>query len=508
MDLDKAPEPIEEETHLSEYWNVIKKRKSQVLVVLLAVVAAAVTLSFLTKPVYQASARLAIERESTASPVTGQRTEFSDVQSQLLTFNTHFKLIKSKPVLTALLQKLKQEGGSAEEFSGGTSILDQARATIAATIAQTKANLRLLFGLAEKEFSPAEILEQQLEELQKKITITEVTGTRLLTIEVEDHDPEQASRIANLLATQYIEFDLANRLTSDNQNLEWLNREVYALKKRLEDDEQKFFEYKQLHGVFSLSGKQNVINQRIGELNNEYLDTRNLRQELDAKLSEIEKQIGGTTDFAHVRSILDNAAISTIYNSLTSLELEQNRQAKVFGPKHPKMVQVASEIDKVKAKLRSELSKEVENLRVQRTVLLNREKQMEANIAEFEKEALDTSGKELTYSMLQRNMDTSQQLYDTLVAKIKESGIAAGGAVSTIRVVESATTPIHPAKPNKKRTLLLGLILGLFSGVGLAFFLEYLDQTVRSEEDVHSLVGLPVLAVIPIADQAEKKGYN
>jgi polysaccharide biosynthesis transport protein len=503
QDLEKT-----EEVHLSDYWRVVKKRRNQVLTVLFLVVTATLVVSFLATPVYKASARLAIERESSASPVTGQRTEFTDVQSHMLTFNTHFQLIKSKPVLTELLQRLKQESGVVEAIQGGGSLLGQIREALVAIPAQMLTNTRRLLGMAEKELSPAELLEQQLEELQKKITISEITGTRLLAIDVEDNDPQMASRIANLLAAQYVEFDLASRLASDNQNLEWLNREVYALKKRLEDDEQKFFEYKQLHGVFSLTGKQKVIDQRITELNNEYLDTRNKRQELDAKLIEIEKQIGSATDFAHVRSILDNPSINDIYSSLTNLQLEQNRLAKVFGPKHPRMVQVASEISKVHSKLRSELSKEVENLRVQRTVLLNREKQMEGNINELEQDALDTSGKELTYTILQRNMDTSQQLYDTLVAKIKESGVASGGAVSTIRIVESATAPIYPFKPNKKRNLILGLILGLFSGVGLAFFLEYLDQTIRSEEDVQRLLGLPVLAVVPIAEQAEQGGYS
>jgi polysaccharide biosynthesis transport protein len=502
MQSTNTPEVI----HLSDYWNVLRKRKRVILSCLFVVVSLIMVASFLFKPVYKASARLAIERESTASPVTGQRTEFSDTQSQLLTFNTHFKLIKSKPVLTELLQVLKQQSGDEALDQTSLSLLAQLRETLTATSSRIKTNIRRLIGMAEKEFSPAEILEQQLEDLEKKITISHIRETRLLTIDVADNDPELAARIANLLAAKYIEFDLASRLASGNQNLEWLNREVYALKKRLEDDEQKFFEYKQLHGVFSLSGKQKVIDQRITELNNEYLDTRNKRQELDAKLGEIEKQIGGGTDFAHVRSILDNPSINDIYSNLTNLQLEQNRLAKVFGPKHPKMVQVASEITKVQSKLRSELSKEVENLRVQRTVLLNREKQMEANITDFEKDALDTSSKELTYTMLQRNMDTSQQLYDTLVTKIKESGVAAGGAVSTIRIVETASPPISPFKPNKKRNLLLGLILGLFSGMGLAFFLEYLDQTVRNEEDVRRSVDLPVLAIIPVADLAEQGG--
>jgi polysaccharide biosynthesis transport protein len=275
----------------------------------------------------------------------------------------------------------------------------------------------------------------------------------------------------------------------------------------LKTTRQKFFEYKQQQGVFSLEGQQKVLDQRSTELNNEYLTTKNQRQELDTKLAEIDKKYRGISDAAHIRSILDNQSINSIYNTMTALELEQARQSKVLKPKHPKMLQMASEIEKVKDKLKSELEKEVENMRVQRTVLLNREKLMEENIAQFEKDVLDASTKELAYTILQRNMDTSQKLYDTLVAKIKETGVVAGAVASSVRIVETATVPLSPYKPDKKRNLLLGLLLGAFGGVGLAFFREYLDLTIRDEEDIARLLELPVLAVVPIAHKAEKGGY-
>jgi uncharacterized protein involved in exopolysaccharide biosynthesis len=168
---------------------------------------------------------------------------------------------------------------------------------------------------------------------------------------------------------------------------------------------------------------------------------------------------------------------------------------------------LSSGITKVQFKLNSELSKEIKNLSVLQSVLRDREIKMETNIAELEQDALDTSGKEFNYTILQRNMDTSQHLYDTLVARMKETGVVTGSASSNIRIVEYASVPMHPVKPNKKRNLLLSIILGLFGGIGMAFFKEYLDQSVRTEEDVRGLLDLPVLSVIPIAEKADKGGY-
>ncbi|MBN4064042.1 aldo/keto reductase, partial [bacterium AH-315-I07] len=187
--------------------------------------------------------------------------------------------------------------------------------------------------------------------------------------------------------------------------------------------------------------------------------------------------------------------------------LEQSRLAKVFKSKHPKVQQISSEITKVQLKLKSELSKEIKNLNVLQMVLRERETKMLTNIEELEQDGLDASGKEFNFTILQRNMDTSQHLYDTLVAKMKESGVVTGSASSNIRIVEYASLPMHPVKPNKKKNILLSIILGLFGGIGIAFLMEYLDQSVRTEEDVRGLLDLPVLSVIPIAEKGDKGGY-
>ncbi len=495
--------------HLSDYWNVITKRKSLVITFLCVTIAVTMAVSFLMKPVYQATARMAIERESSSSPITGQRTDYIDVQSQLLTFNTHFKLIKSKPVIESLLQDIQRIDAEAELNSEklATNPVQVILAYVQSSVDTLKSNIKLLLKKEQIEPTEQELLDEQIRTIQEQVVISHERETRLLNIDVKDTDPDVAARIANLLARKYIEFDLATRLASENQNMEWLTKEVYSLKKRLEDDERAFYDYKQLNKVFSLEGKQKVIDQKITELNNEYLATRSRRQELDAKLAEIEKQYNGSTDIAYVRSILDNTSIDGIYANLTSLELEMSRLGKVFRAKHPKMLQVTGEIAKVRAKFNSELTKEIENLKAQQNVLVNRENVMEQTIAEFEDDAMNTNSKELKYTILQRNMETSQQLYDTLVAKIKETGIVSSGATSNIRIVEHASAPIDPVKPNKKKNLLLSIILGIFGGVGLAFFLEYLDQTVRTEEDVQNLLGLPVLSVIPVADKADREGY-
>ena len=118
------------------------------------------------------------------------------------------------------------------------------------------------------------------------------------------------------------------------------------------------------------------------------------------------------------------------------------------------------------------------------------------------KEAMETSKKELEYSILSRNVEMNQRLYENLLARAKEADLTGDLNVSNLRIAETALLPTTPVRPNKKRNLLLGIILGLLIGVGLSFFIEYQDRTIRTEADVEKYLGLQVLSVIPAADQA------
>ncbi|MFC1830819.1 GumC family protein [Thermodesulfobacteriota bacterium] len=505
MEKHNTPEVI----HLSDYWYVIRKRRYLLLLFLFMTVLITMALSFGMKPIFEASTKIIIERESTASPVTGKTMEYIDGRSQALNFNTHFKLIKSKAVIQSLIDDINNLKNDREQEIKElpTNVIKVALLKIKNTADKINNNVRLLMNIEQEEITEQKLLDLRIKAIQNQIDISDVRDTRLLIITVHDEDPEAAAFLANLLAKKYIEFDLASRLDSANQNLEWLNQEVYALKKRLEDDERAFYDYKQKNKVFSLEGKQEVIALKITEMNNEYLATKSRRQELDAKLNEIERLYSGSNDISYVRSVLNNKTIDDIYANLTDLELERNRLAKVFKSKHPKMQQNTGDLLKVNAKLKAELSEEIENLQVQRNMLLDREKSMEQMIDEFEDDALDTSGKELKYTILQRSMETSQSLYDSLIAKIKESGIASTGSSSNIRIVEHASAPVNPVKPNKRKNLLLSIIIGLFGGVSLVFILEYLDQTVRTEDDVKKYMNLSVLSVIPETRKADRGDY-
>ena len=282
--------------------------------------------------------------------------------------------------------------------------------------------------------------------------------------------------------------------------------QLYELKKRLEDAEEDFLAYKQREHLFSITGKQKVITQKIEEFNDAYIKARNKRLELDAKLAQLRRGSQPRGDILHVRSLIDNPLIDNLYTQLLDSEVELTRLSKVFKSKHPKIIQIKSKIDKTRKKLDEELKKELENLKAERSVLFSREKVIQKTIADFENDALETNRRELKYSILQRNVNTNQKLYDTLLSKVKESNIVGNLDVSNIRIAEEATLSPAPVKPKKRLNLILSVLFGLMTGIGISFLWEYLDRSLRTEEDVRRYLGLPVLSMIPVAASPKDTG--
>jgi polysaccharide biosynthesis transport protein len=484
--------------HLAEYYYILSKHKWIIIGSLIIMVTLTMFFTFRMKPVYRSTATLVIDKEQSKSPLTGERMDFESYVSQSLTFNTHFKLITSRQVLEEVIRRLKLDRQD-EDMEVGV---------FKEILAQVKENIRLLLDQEEKVLTPDEQLTGTVQSLHENLDIEEVRDTRLLKISVEDHDPALSMDIANSLANAYIEFNIANRLKSSKNTLSWMSDQLYEMKKKLEDSEEAFLAYKQRENLFSVEGKQKVIAQKIADFNDAQLEARNKRLEVAAKLQQLKRSLASGAGILNIRSLIGSPLIENLNSQLLDAEVELSRLSKVYKPKHPKIVQIKTKIEKTRKKLTQEVGKEIKSLEAEQAVLLAREKAMGKTIADFDQEALSTNRKELKYSILQRSVTTNQKLYDTLLSKVEESNVVKDADVSNIRIVERAVLPLSPVKPKKKLNLALSIIFGLMTGVGLAFLLEYMDRSLRTEEDVQRYMDLPVLSVVPEADKAKSKAYG
>ncbi|UCG11165.1 MAG: DUF4388 domain-containing protein, partial [Deltaproteobacteria bacterium] len=459
-------------------------------------------LTFSMKPLYRATARIIIDKETQSSPLTGQQLDVESYASQQLTFQTHFKIVTSRPVLEKVLSEINLSDEALE------------RGLVRRFFSGLKGNVKSLLAIFPstpkyQELLPQEerLLTEKIERLKRKIEIQEVRNTRLLNIHVEDSDPPTARNIANTLAETYIRYDSATRLESSRKMLDWLNRQLYGMKKKVEDSEKAFLAFKEQENLFSIEGKQKINVQKIEEMNAVYIDTRTQRLEVEAKIRALKNFIGSNkgSKIHNIPAFLKNDLIENLYVQLLNTEIDHQEISKVYKRKHPEMLRVTSKIQELSSKIRQQIKKTLTNAESERAVLIAREKALEEAMKRYEQEAMNTNRKELQYAIFERDVQTNRELYNTLLTKIKEADITDEITKTNLRLVAPAALPVKPVKPKKTMNLALGLILGLFTGVGLAFFLEYLDQTVHNREDAEEKFGLPVLSEIPVQDKNHLK---
>jgi uncharacterized protein involved in exopolysaccharide biosynthesis/Mrp family chromosome partitioning ATPase len=486
--------------HLTDYYHIVRKHSRLVVAVLSLTVILTALFSFSMRPIYRATAKILIDRESYRSPLTGQQTDADGYMSQQMTFKTHFTMITSRPVLENVLDRIN----ATEASPDGQGAEKKPPRSFTATVTANLGNLFSgLFGSNNPKGSATpeeELRTQWYVNLKGKIDIEEVKDTRLLNIHVEDHDPQLARTVANAIAESYVLYDTGTRLESSRRILDWLSRQLYEMKKKVEDAERDFQTFKEKEGIFSIEGKQKINVQKIEEMNTDNIKTRGQLLEVEAKITEMKKfnaeSSGGS--IKNIPTFLRNELLEKLYAELLSTEVEYQRIAGVYRHKHPEMVKVTSKISELRTKIHQQLQKALSNAESERAVLLAREKGLQQAMSGFESDVIGTNRKELQYAILERDLKTNQELYNTLLAKVKEASITDEITKSNLRIVEPAVLPIEPVKPRKLLNLVLSVVLGLATGVMIAFFLEYLDQTVHNKDDVQKHFHLPVLSVIPV----------
>ena len=460
--------------------------------------------TFSAVPIYRSTAGLMIDVEKQHSPLTGEALENEPFLSQQLTFKTHFRMIKAKPVLESVLKKIDL---SEEQMSGGP---------VAEYLKTVKASLSKLItsftggpgkGAVSGDDGIPDEKAERLEYLDEIIRIEEVRNTRLLNIHVEHKDPHIARDIANTLAEAYIVYDSDLRFQSSRRTMDWLTKQLYDMKKNVEDSEQAFQRFKERESLFSIEGKQKINVRKIDEMNAEYITARTKVMELEAKIQELNRFISQTRDYGKdIPHFLKNQFIENLYTELLEAEVEHKRMSGIYKERHPDMILVTSKIKELERKIQNELQKALSNAQSERKIILAREKALEEAMGRYEEEAIKTNRKELQYTILEREVSTNRELYNTLLSKVKESNILGEVTKSNLRIAEPAALAYRPVKPRKALNLALGIILGAFAGIVLVFMVEHLDKTIHNKAEVERYLNLSVLAEIP--KEKTKKSTN
>ncbi len=459
-------EQMPKEPHLLDYLIILKKHQWLVLSFLLTVVTVVTIATFKMKPVYVAAARVEVDREAQSIQPFPDSNSYDDYIDSENYIETQTKILQSE---TLALQTIKSmDLGRYPEFGGKTSAFIIPHAGIAS---QRPAILGTFLN---------------------SLSIQRIKDSRLIEVRFEAQDPQLAAQIVNGHLLNYIEANFRSKYDATQQASTWLSGELEELRIKVEKSEAAKIAYERENQIWTIDEKQNITTQKLADINKALTDAQT-----DLVQKQALYQIAKSGDVDQLPDVRNNPYLSDLLKRQAELGEQYVDASAQFGPNYPKVQRITREKKEVddaiaRAKQNVEASIETDYKTARERVGL-----LTAALETQKGDANDMSEKLVQYHILEHDAESNKQLYDGLQQKLKEASITAGLRSSNIRIVDPALVPGSPARPQKAKNILLAFLIGLVGGVGLAFLREYLDNTVKSPDDVERLAGLPSLAVVP-----------
>lgn len=478
---------MEEAPDLLAYWRVIRKRRWTILTIFSVLFTVVLIGTLKQKPIYRATALLEIQKENPNILSVQELFELETVSDTYL--ETQYKVLASDSLARRVIDQLRLD--QVGEFNppkpwwsfGGNK--------------QEKTPSPQTFAVdsSVSQGSP-EVYQRVLKGFRDRLSIAPVKRSRLVAVSFESQDPKLAARVVNTLASGYIEQNLEVRWEATQKASEWLSQQLLGLKARLEKSEDELQKYAQENGLLFLENTQgkpeNIVNERLRQLQEELTRAQAARYEKESLYRLV--QAG---DYGSLPGVFENKLLQDLTVRLAELERERAELTATFTPDYPKVKQIQKQIDELERVLARERGRAAQRITNDYLAAVRREELLRQAFQEQQKQADLIAQRSVQYNILKREVETNKQLYEGLLQRLKEAGVSAGLKASNIRIVDAAEPPDKPAKPKILLNLALAVILGLGFAVGTAFLQEYLDNTLKTSEDVERFLHVPALALIP-----------
>jgi polysaccharide biosynthesis transport protein len=346
-----------------------------------------------------------------------------------------------------------------------------------------------------------------------QLTVKALKDSRLALITVTDRKPQRAALIANTVADTYIEYNLDHKLEGARSAMAWLAEQEAELKTELESSEMKLYKFKKDRNLLavSLDDKQSMLSQNLAAVNTKLTDLRIRILEQDAKRRMIERARSDIKSVETLPEVRQSETIADLRASYGQLEKEHSDLSSRYGPDHPRIKALSAQMASVKRAYEAEMDAVLETFEKTYQQMVDNERSLKTLMEQTKKEAIEISKIEVDYKPLQRASEQNTKMYSLIASRQKEIDITGPMRTNNVRVLERAIVPVTPVRPKPIQNLMIGLLLGTGVGIGLAFVIEALDNTLKSQSDVEQFLGVPVLGLVPIigsAPEAEAAEVN
>ena len=477
--VDVAPEDV---PHLLDYWDIVLKRRWLVLTCVLVVFTTVAIGTLKEKPVYEGKVLVEIDPEPpdvvNFKEVVSVGSGSSDMDSY---DDTQYKIIQSRTLAARVVDDLKLY--ERPEFIRNRYLFE----LIDGSVPTLPPNID-----AEPPDQTTSIFRNALAYFESGVDVDPVRRSNLVDITFDCHDPHMAAIVANKLADDYITYNLDLKFNDTVTASDWLKGKLEELKGNMEKTDDRLAEYARDNGIVFVTDKQTLVNEQLSQLQTQLTTAEADKLNREAYYDQV--QAGRIETLP---GVIDNPLVQGLLQKKTDLERQYEDLSVNFKPDYPKVQQIKKQMDAIDREIEFQKKTAAKTITDGYNTAVDRVKYLTQAVDEAKKNVNDLAEKIIQYNILKREADGNHDLYDGLLQRMKEANVSAGLRESNIHVVDPAIVPTSPIKPRVFLNLSIGLVLGLALGVGLAFFQEYLDKTLKTPEDVEQYLRLPALGILP-----------
>jgi polysaccharide biosynthesis transport protein len=474
--------------HFLDRLAVIVKYYKAVAVVFLLVVAGMMQRAYTTIPMYQAEARLQIEEEHTTQ--TSLNEGVAAYQDPEPYYQTQLRILQGRELSTRAASRLKLQ--TVPEFNGAGPTPTR----LSQIMTFVKGKLVAPFKGSSAPVPPGEANEDDLvEAFRGRIGVVQVRNSHLVDITFVSSDPSFAAQAVNVLAEEYVKQNLEFRQSNANKTLQFLQSEVVKQQGIVQDRERRMAEYRENQNANSLDESQNIVISRLNQVNDAVTRARSARIQREAQYKQVME--ADTKERGSLTAISANPLVQNARARLTELERERVRLLERYGERHPDVQKINSQIADAQRQVDVEIDRTVQAIRNDYQAALAEERSLTGDLEAQKAAASDLGRKSVDYSVLEREAESDRQVYQALLQRENELRVISSNSANNVRLLERARVPGGPYTPDIRRAWTMAILLGLGLGIAAAFVIDYLDDTVKTPDDVRWKLKLPFLGVVP-----------
>jgi capsular exopolysaccharide synthesis family protein len=477
-----------DEIDLRELWAVLKRRQGTIALIAVVIFIGTLIATLMMTPIYRANATLQINTEEQKVLNFGVEAGNSRPVDSKDFYQTQYELLKSRTLARMTIDDLSLESALKGE--------QLAKPFFTETLNNIKTSIYGEEKQDENTTAPGKLGEYPVEDkFLENLTVAPVKNSQIVIVSYDHTDPQMATTITNSLADNFIKMNLGRRKEAASYAENFLKNELADAKSKLEESEAKLVKFAKKETIIHMDDEKqgSLTSQKMGDLNTALTEAEKDRITAESKFKQAQATGASKT--------LDNPTIQELKKNLAKLQGDFQEKLQIYKPGYPIMVQLQNQISELQAQINQEVSSIgstiTGSLQGDYLAAKQKENELRTNLDKQQNELLTLRDKSIGYNTLQREVETNRNMYEGLLQRIKEIGVAGGIGTNNISVVDPALVPYQKHKPNTKLNLALGLVLGLFLGTVVAFLIEFIDDRVKSSSDLERLLGLPLLGVTP-----------